>query len=119
MFTLAAPFITSCPSTNPTLPVKAYPSLKIVNPFPGKSSQIVSQSTIIPTFIVFFSGLDTVFVPVDNGKVKVPDDLSGQVYAVGTTSGSVATSDTIVSGPAILVFERDSSNALIMAGQAN
>jgi len=39
--------------------------------------------------------------------------VSGQVYAVATTSGSEATDDTIVAGPAILLFERDSTGKLI------
>lgn len=119
VFTLAAAFITSCPSTNPTLPVKAYPALKIGNPVPGQNSNVISQSSTGPTFIAFFTGLDTIFVAVTNGAVAVPKDLSGQVYALGTTSGTAATPDTIVSGPAILLFERNSSNALISSGQAN
>ena len=119
VFTLAAAFITTCPSTNPALPVKAYPALKIGNPVPGQSSQITSQSSAAPTFIAFFSGLDTIFVPVKNGEVDVPKSLSGQIYAVGTTNGTAATPDTIVSGPAILLFEINSSSVLISSGQAN
>ncbi|KAF8954007.1 ferritin-like domain-containing protein [Flammula alnicola] len=115
VYTLAAGFITSCPSSNPALPVHAFPALTLSNPVPGKKSKTVApkSSTGTPTFIAFFSGLDKTFVPITNGEVAVPEGLSGQVYAMATTSGTEATDDTIVAGPAILLFERDSNGNLI------
>ncbi|PPQ76187.1 hypothetical protein CVT26_009361 [Gymnopilus dilepis] len=114
VFSLAAPFITSCPSSNPVLPVKAFPTLTIANPVSGQSSAVsVSKSSQTPTHIAFFTGLDKVFVPIENGQVAVPQNLSGQVYAVATASATDASDEAVVAGPAILLFERDSNDRLI------
>ncbi|KDR67493.1 hypothetical protein GALMADRAFT_79814 [Galerina marginata CBS 339.88] len=114
VFTLAAGFITSCPSTNPALPVKAFPALTVTGAVPGKSAAVSApKATSTPTHIVFFSGLDKLFAPIQNGKVTVPAGLTGQIYAVATTSATQATDDVIVAGPAILLFETDSNNNLI------
>jgi len=114
IFSLAAPFITSCPSSNPALPVKAFPVLTVTNPVPGQNAAVsATKPTSTPTHIAFFTGLDTIFVPIENGKVAVPQGLSGQVYAVATTSATEASDDVVVAGPAILLFERDSNNNLI------
>ena len=43
VYTLAAPFIVSCPSDNPTLPVKAFPMLKAS---PNNPANITAGSTI-------------------------------------------------------------------------
>lgn len=66
-----------------------------------------------PTHIVFLNGLDQMFAPIVNGCVTIPEGLSGQVYALATTSGSAATEDVIVAGPAILLYEMDSEGNLI------
>ena len=115
VYTLASGFITSCPSTNPTLPVKAFPALTLDNPVPGQNATVHYASTsATPTFVVFYFGLSKTFVPIDGkGQVAVPADLSGQVYAVATSSGTEATDSTTIAGPAILLFERNSAGKLI------
>lgn len=115
MFTLAAGFITSCPSTNPTLPVKPFPGLTLNYAVPGKNAVAKYASTAEnATHVAFYFGLSKIFVPIDgNGEVTVPANLSGQVYAVATSSGTEATDNTTVAGPAILSFERDSTGKLI------
>ncbi|CAA7260707.1 unnamed protein product [Cyclocybe aegerita] len=115
VYTLAAPFITSCPSTNPPLPVKAFPSLAFTNkPVPGHTTTVERTPANAPaTYISFFTGLDKIFVPITNGQVLVPEGLSGTVYAVATRSGEETTDDTIIAGPTILLFERDSRGNLI------
>jgi hypothetical protein len=114
VFTLASGFIVSCPSTNPTLPVSAFPALTLTNPVPGQNSAISApKATATPTYIAFFTGLDQIFVPIVNGQVAVPQGLSGQVYAVATTSATSAADNVVVAGPTILLFERDSNNNLI------
>jgi len=115
VFTLAAGYITSCPSTNPNLPVKAYPTLTLKDAVPGQNAIVQHGSTSAdPTFIVFYFGLSQTFVPIDGqGKVAVPANLSEQVYAVATSSGTEATDKTIIAGPAILLFERDAAGKLI------
>ncbi|PPQ82457.1 hypothetical protein CVT25_007254 [Psilocybe cyanescens] len=116
VFTLAANFIVSCPSTNPVLPVHAFPALTIQSSAPGQSVSVSApKATSQPTYVAFFTGLDKIFVKIVDGKVTIPQDLSGQVYAVATNNATVATDDTIVAGPAILMFPRDSNNNLIVA----
>lgn len=56
---------------------------------------------------MFYSGLSKTFVPIVNRQVVVPANISGQVYAVATLSGTKATDKTIVAGPAILSFGKD------------
>ena len=114
-YTLATGFITSCPASNPKLPFKAFSTLTLNNAVPGQKVTVQYASTsATPTFVAFFYGLSRTFVPIDTkGQVSVPTDLSGQVYAVATVSGTEATDGTTVAGPAILLFERDSAGKLI------
>ncbi|KAF4621453.1 hypothetical protein D9613_000056 [Agrocybe pediades] len=115
VFSLVAPTIVSCPSTNPALPVKAFPALTLDKAAPGKKTSVhVSQkSGSGPTFIAFLSGLDTTFVPIEGGQVLVPNGLKGQVYAVATSSATEASDATILAGPAVLQFEFASDGKLI------
>ncbi|PPQ70012.1 hypothetical protein CVT25_006093 [Psilocybe cyanescens] len=118
VYSIAATVITACPSTNPALPVRAFPTLTLTDPTPGKNAQVnvqqhTSTASSDPTYIVFLTGFDKIFVPVQNGKVVVPVGLSGQVYAVATNSGTDASDNSILAGPAILQFERHSNGDLI------
>ncbi|KIJ43115.1 hypothetical protein M422DRAFT_60331 [Sphaerobolus stellatus SS14] len=116
VFTLAASFITSCPSTNPQLPVKAFPSLTFSSPAPGKESTLTFNATgtsSTPLFVSFFTGLSQEFAPLKNGKVAIPGDLLGTVYAVVTTNGTMADDSNIVAGPAVLSFPFNSDGNLI------
>ncbi|KAF8149443.1 ferritin-like domain-containing protein [Crassisporium funariophilum] len=115
VYTLAAAFIVpdSCPSTNPDLPVKAFPTLTLSVASPGKRSTVKHQGTTDATHIAFFTGLSTLFAPIENGEVTLPEGLTGQVYAVACNSGDKVTDDNTVAGPAILLFEMDSNGNLI------
>jgi len=119
VFTMAGAFITSCPSTNPVLPLKAFPTLSIsenkVQPgspvtFKFDSSAVASGTKM---FAVFFTGLSKIFVPVQDGKVTVPKDLVGTVYVVIGTSDTKADDSDIVAGPTMLRFEFDSRGKVI------
>ncbi|KDQ20804.1 hypothetical protein BOTBODRAFT_183530 [Botryobasidium botryosum FD-172 SS1] len=123
VYSLAAPFITSCPSTNPALPVKAFPALNVT----GGAGSINPGSTISVTFanattaagsgqlfLAFFSGLSTTFAPYDASKntVTVPAGLAGTVYAVATSvSNGTVTDDNTLAGPIILSNVGGSGNA--------
>ncbi|KAJ5132686.1 hypothetical protein N7448_006844 [Penicillium atrosanguineum] len=116
VYTLAAPFITSCPSSNGMLPVKAFPTLTATS-----TGTIMSGSQVaVMAGTGFDMSMDTsdisaafvtvtgpVFTPVTSdgsGKftVTVPAGVSGQSYVVLTKGNSTVTDDTIVAGPAIL-----------------
>ncbi|KAF9483116.1 hypothetical protein BDN70DRAFT_963100 [Pholiota conissans] len=121
VFTLAAPFITECPTTNPVLPVHPFPKLVLHSPSPGQPTHIVwaDNDARGATHIAFYTGLNVIPVPIQDGSVVVPADVDGTVYAVAITSDSDANDSTIVAGPAILLFERNSNNVLIESSQAN
>ncbi|KAJ4477146.1 ferritin-like domain-containing protein [Lentinula aciculospora] len=103
VYTLAAQFITSCPSSNPSLPVTAFPTLSFTDASPGQSSNITADGvTTDGQFVAFFTGLSTIFVEVENGQVVVPNKT--MMYAVLTNSNSTADDSTITAGVAVLQF---------------
>lgn len=116
VYTLAAPFIASCPSSNGMLPVKAFPTLTAtstgtimngsqVDVMAGTGFNMSMDTSDI--FAAFVTVTGPIFTPVTSngdGKftVTVPAGVAGQSYVVLTTSNSTVTDDTIVAGPAIL-----------------
>ena len=112
VYTLAAAFITSCPSTNPPLPVKAFPALGVTQGLPtaeGISFTFMPNGTVPETFFVtFVSGLDATSVPgtMDGTMISaiVPTTAMGQVYAFVTKDmvNGTLTDELILFGPAVL-----------------
>lgn len=112
VYTLAASFITSCPSTNAMLPFMAFPTLTAVQgtpaapgiPFEFKIAGDVPANS----FITWVSGLDVISEPVTDVKgsdfmAMVPMMASGQAYALLTNANITALADSaIVAGPAIV-----------------
>ncbi|MCJ1417244.1 hypothetical protein MMC32_003586 [Xylographa parallela] len=118
VYTLAAPFIVSCPATNPALPVMAFPELTL-----GTTGPIVANQTITlltegytlaavdgssPLYAAFITILGPIFVPatpVAGGfSTVVPDspEINGQSYVVLTGCSDAVTDDTVVAGPAVV-----------------
>lgn len=116
VYTLASPFIVSCPKSNPMLPVKAFPTLTMemsgmtattgstVKLMAGSGFEKMNATNVHAAFI-------TVTGPVwattksqgDNTfMVTIPKGVAGQSYVVLTRGDSQATDDTIVAGPAIV-----------------
>jgi len=115
-FTLASQFIVSCPTTNPPLGLQDFPALTITGaPIPGQIVTVQPTSTPVqPTFIAFLSGLSVQFVAIgSNGNVAIHPNVSGQVYALATSSGTVLSPSTIIAGPAILLVETNLDGSLI------
>ncbi|KAG6917052.1 hypothetical protein DXG01_004104 [Tephrocybe rancida] len=107
-YTLAAPFIVSCPESNPPLvDVHANPPLTFPsNSNPGDTVQVqFTATTDASLYAVFLFGLDQIVVPVEDGKVTIPRNLAGQVYCIISSSADGVTDETTVAGPAILQFE--------------
>lgn len=67
-----------------------------VNATAGASADVEGQ------FVAFFTGLETIFVPVMNGEVVIPQELIGTSYAVLTSSNSSADDSSITAGVAIV-----------------
>lgn len=114
VYTLAAAFIKSCPSSNPPLPVKAFPTLTATQGIPaaeGIPFTFTANGTLPSTFFVTFcSGLDTTSVPAtltgDMISAVIPPTAMGQSYAF-ITNAEVAANATLMDsmilfGPAIV-----------------
>jgi len=118
-FSAASTFITSCPSDNPDLGLIAFPALNITGSFPeqafpGENAtvQYAPSSSVTATHIAFVFALTPIFVAIENGNVLVPENLSGQVYAIATSSATELSDSTTVAGPAPMLFERFSNGSL-------
>ncbi len=113
VYTLAAAFIESCPSTNAALPVKAFPALTATQGLPtaqGISFTFTTELTLTQKFfITFASGLNVTSVEatLTNGMISttIPPTISGQSYAFVTSAMAAENmlNDTIIlAGPAVL-----------------
>ncbi|GAW06807.1 hypothetical protein LENED_008757 [Lentinula edodes] len=108
VYTLAAQFITGCPSSNPSLPVKAFPALTFDNASPGQATNVTADGVNAEgQYVAFFSGLATSFVQVQNGQVVVPNN--SLAYAVLSSSNTTADDSTITAGVAVLSFPFNSN----------
>jgi Ferritin-like domain len=114
VYTLAAPFIVSCPSTNPTfLPLKAFPAITVKSTSPVLTGSTISVYANLsawgsgPVYAAFISVTGPVFATITptaqyTWNVVIPAGIHGQSYLVLTDSATAATDDSIVAGPAIV-----------------
>ncbi|KAI5123180.1 hypothetical protein M0805_003947 [Coniferiporia weirii] len=128
-YSLASTFITSCPSSNPSLALTAFPSLSLTNPSggnvsfngsstpaPGTNVTLVystSNTTSNGTqYAAFLNGLNTTFVAIGNNQTTIPPFLQGFVYTFVTTSNTSLNDSNIVAGPApfTITFDDTASN---------
>ena len=117
VYTLAASFIKSCPTDNPALPVKAFPSL-VLDPTttmpvtagstvklitPGNKVVPASGGSVYAAFITVTGPIFADAKPVDGGfSVTIPKGVNGQSYVVLTGCNEAVTDDTTAAGPAII-----------------
>jgi hypothetical protein len=104
-------FTTSCPPTNPKLPIHPFPTFNISgDPIPGRNITISHPIPDKATDLMFHSGLSIPSVATidENGNVTLPQNLSGQVYAF-----AIASDNTTVAGPAVLLVETNPNGTLI------
>lgn len=117
VFSLAVQFIAECPSDNPPLPFKAFPTLSLV-PTEGepeiKSGNNIYLSSEVFTaygyddsiYAAFIGVLGPIFVEahVTDSKysVQVPQGVNGQTYVVITSSNTTVTDENTIAGPAIV-----------------
>jgi hypothetical protein len=108
-------FIKTCPSTNPALPVKAFPTLTLSSTKPGSKSTLKFDSnSTSPLYLALFQSIvSTTFLPIDSKKtVTLPaaGKLEGTVYGVVTTaSNGTVSDDNVIAGVAILQFDYPST----------
>ena len=112
VYTLAAAFIKSCPSTNVPLPVMAFPTLTATQGIPAAEGIPFTFSVkgALPAtfFVVFVSGLSTTsVVPTMKGgmiSAVIPATAMGQTYVFLSKSATntTITDAMILYGPAIV-----------------
>lgn len=114
VYTVASPFIASCPDSNMMLPVKAFPSLMMTGgkAMTGSMVQLMAgegfeKMNAKDVHAAFITATGPVWAPVQDkgdGKfmVTVPKGVMGQSYVVLTRGDKQATDDNIVAGPAII-----------------
>ncbi|KAF9509167.1 hypothetical protein BS47DRAFT_1349549 [Hydnum rufescens UP504] len=110
VYSLAASFITGCPKTNPSLPVKAFPQLTSAPPgvVPGKRITYAwpNPSANTTYYAVYYSGLTIKTVQLSpDYSATLPDGLIGTFYTIVTTAGDGNVTDAnTVAGPEITVI---------------
>ncbi|KAJ5186491.1 hypothetical protein N7449_011255 [Penicillium cf. viridicatum] len=120
VYTVASPFIASCPSSNGALPVKAFPALTMSSMdavMTGSQVQLMaggfnaSTSDVNAAFITVTGPVWAPLKSMGDGKftVTVPKDVAGQSYVVLTQGNKQATDDNIVAGPAIVEVGKKTS----------
>lgn len=114
VFSLAAPFIKSCPPSNPPLPFKSFPALTATIegiPRPGSKVNFKVAKDVGAKYAAIVSATNTQFVPVSgtSGSITVPEGIRGQSYLILTKTQSV-TDEATVAGPAILNFPLPNRN---------
>lgn len=112
VYTVASPFIVSCPSSNPALPVKAFPSLTSTSSGTLLTGDQVSLATgggftasgpVYAAFITVTGPIWATVTPTNDGfSVTIPSSVEGQSYVVLTSSNDNVSDDDILAGPAIL-----------------
>ncbi|KAF3914712.1 hypothetical protein AA313_de0207246 [Arthrobotrys entomopaga] len=119
VFTLAAAFIKSCPSTNQALPFKAFPALNTAQSLPaapGMPFQFsVTEALPSSFFVTFISGNDITSVTPTiasayNLFATAPQNSGGQAYVLLTSTdltGGPIDDSKILFGPAIVEFTPD------------
>lgn len=104
-YSLAAPLIVSCPSTNPALPVKAFPAATISGDVcGGKTVSISGEGVQSGQYAAFLSGLNVYYAQIgDNGSVQVPQEVGyGRVYVIVSNTNNSIADDNVVAGPAVV-----------------
>lgn len=99
VFTLAAPFIASCPQGS-NLNIQAFPSIALAGGGVGIQSgqSLVLADPAQPAgagFCAFVDVSQPQFVPLAGGQCQVPANLSGEVYMMVTKSQSIADSEIL------------------------
>lgn len=99
VYSIAADFITACPSTNPTLPVKAFPELTI-----AADGTVTSTVDVEGKFVALYSGLVANTFPVTGGKVQGFPVVQGISYAILTSeqdATKISDDTNVLAGPFI------------------
>jgi hypothetical protein len=118
VYSLASPFIKSCPASNPTLPVKAFPAFSVSKSQTGPIMQGETIAFDLASGCEIPSGPLYVAFPLADGPMfssaVVKDNMiyaripvghtgpAGEVYAILQTNATTISDDYTVAGPAVV-----------------
>lgn len=111
VYTLAAQFIASCPSSNTNLPMlKAFPAITVMPAGiakPGDKLTLKTAKTVDAKAAYFITATGAVQAPLSGSgcdyTVTIPDGVQkGQEYLVLTSAAAKPSDDNIVAGPAVV-----------------
>jgi hypothetical protein len=121
--------IDHCPSSNPHLPVNAFPALSVA--FSNSTPQSIDTAftpaspSNKPLYAAFLTSSGVIFTPLkdvkhgNGGSVKakamVPPGLLGYIYVLITDDEKAADDNTTMAGPTVVEFDFDSKGNV--AGQ--
>ena len=111
---MAHGFITSCPTGNPSFPIKAFPGLEVTTAAPIVSGQMISVQTagyvlapadstaqLHAAFITAAGPIWAALTAKSGGMdfdVTVPQGVNGQSYLLFSNCNDTVTDDTVVAG---------------------
>ncbi|KAI0819856.1 ferritin-like domain-containing protein [Trametes gibbosa] len=115
-FSLASPFIKSCPSTNAPIPVKTFPTLQLSSSSPSHGSSITvtykpsGETTPGKTaYVAWLDGLQVVYTKLGKGgKTTVPANLTGTAYAAVVNAKEPPNDENMLTGFTVVQFPFDS-----------
>ncbi|KAH9848098.1 ferritin-like domain-containing protein [Lenzites betulinus] len=115
-FSLASPFIKSCPSTNPPIPVTVFPALQLSTSSPAHGSTITATykpaGATPPSgsaFVAWLDGLQVLYTPLGKGgETTVPANLTGTAYAAVVNAKEPPSDENMLTGFAVVQFPFDS-----------
>ena len=107
VYTLAAQLITSCPSSNAMLPVKAYPPLTVTkmpifNAAAGTQVNLMykGSDSSSGSYAAIYNGLGSTVVQIgDGGSVTLPEGIQGYSYILVTSASDIASVSSECSTP--------------------
>jgi len=108
VYSIASQFITSCPSSNPPLPFKAFPALTL-----SDDGSVSYPHESDGNYLLIVEGLASKTFPIVNNHVNLPNDIQGIAYAVVTSQSdpTQVNDGNILAGPAIMDHPFDSQVA--------
>ncbi|KAK4494875.1 hypothetical protein PRZ48_014231 [Zasmidium cellare] len=112
VYSLAVQFITSCPKSNPPLPVKAFPAITLTSPsgevVNGTTLELTVAESVMAAGAYFITSTGSVAAPLMGSGTKysvtVPSGAqAGQEYLVLTKDMNAPTDENIVAGPVVIM----------------
>ncbi|EPQ58598.1 hypothetical protein GLOTRDRAFT_127095 [Gloeophyllum trabeum ATCC 11539] len=106
-YSFASPFITSCPESNPPLPVCR--SISPSMPKAGSTIKVsVDKSDSTGMFMAYYFGLSVLSLEIQDGQMIIPEGLQDVVFArvvsEKPTEGKPPSDETIRSGLVVIDF---------------